>query len=397
MARSKVLICGLSLFVILVYVLLHKLAVFGELGVPTMIPTFADLRLITSASECLQYSRWDMTTPSCDPWNRPFNYPALWVHLFAFFRITEAQTDFIGLLEIILLGVTFFYWIWRLYILRRLSVKRFHAIFFLTFVFSPPILLLVERGNVDILIFAGLTLAAELIRRRFFLLSGSIISILASLKLFPLPAVLLPLLSVSSWRKRVSIIAMLFGGLVLVLDDLKYISARSLTPWNSISYGNNLISLIFFQKLGISSPQSLVVVTSLILFGLTTVIIWRLFGSQIDTCAKTIHKVADLTPDFSLFGITFLSSYLVGTSYDYRLVFSFPLFMILVAVLPTAMQKLIVVLFLLLTMYGGHLVAEVYAVGIMFNVFCDAMIMISASFLLLILTHLVKNQNLSLH
>ena len=140
-----------GLIVIVLFISLSQLSSFQFFAVPVMDPTFADLRLITSASECSQNSTWSMNADSCDPWGRPFNYPSLCVEIFSFFNITESHTNFLGLFEITLLGITLSYWLRR----AILSDSNFqiwsYVLPFFIFALSPPVMLLAERGNVDIL------------------------------------------------------------------------------------------------------------------------------------------------------------------------------------------------------------------------------------------------------
>lgn len=389
MVRRKNFVFFSSAFLITIALIaLSRLSAFRLFGVPVMEPTFADLRLITSASECLQASTWSMTSESCDPWGRPFNYPSLWVQIFSIFNVTERDTNSLGIAEIIVLGMTLSYWLRRVVFSDSKFQIRPQLLFLALFVFSPPVLLLAERGNVDILIFAGLTLAAEVLRRKWYLFAVSIVVILGTLKIYPFAGILIPFLALSNWLKRIWIFFVsLLGGLI-IFGELSLISDRSVTSWNSISYGMNLIPLILFQKFQIPDSRNLAAISGILLFVAVSIILWRLFGLNIRLIAETIRDSDSFNSDFQLFGSVFVLSYLVGTSYDYRLVICLPIFMILFSLALSLKEKVFFLGLSVSIMYGGHLLYRLDSIGVLLNTVSDGLILLSTSTLFLILVQL---------
>jgi hypothetical protein len=367
---------------------LSTFSAFRYFAVPVMDPTFADLRLITSASECLQNSTWSMNSDSCDPWNRPFNYPSLWVLIFSIFSFTEANTYVLGTLEIILLGLTLWYWLRRVIIFDPESRIWSYILLFFVFAFSPPVLLLAERGNVDILMFAGLTLAAEVMRCKYYLIAGFIVALLGTLKIYPFVGIFIPFLALSHWPKRLWILFVsLLGGLIIV-DELSLISDRSMTAWNSISYGMNLIPLITFQKFQTTGSRELAAFFGVFLFVGVSVFLWKLLYRNIKEVSEKIRLSDEFNTDFQLFALVFIFSYLVGTSYDYRLVISFPLFLILRYMVISKKGGILLVGVLIGVMYGGQLLSGFGPIGILLVSLSDTLILVSTSLLFLILGHL---------
>ena len=389
MGRTKGVVVFLTFLVpLLTYILLSEFSAFHYLGVPVMNQSFADLRLITSASDCLQNSSWSMNSISCDSWGRPFNYPSLWVHIFSLLHIVELQTHFLGIIEIVLLSASFTYWFWR--VSNLVSDRQFWELLlvFLAFVFSPPISLLVERGNVDILIFSGITLTASLLRKKALMLSGFLLAILGTLKIYPFAGILIPFLACSSKLKRALIICFAATGAILISGEIGLIAVRSVTSWNSISYGMSIIPLILSQKFQISVSREsagLLGFLSVIIAGL---IIRKFFRNEIQKTARKIESSGDFNFSFQLFALIFLLSYFVGTSYDYRLVLSMPLFMILFALHQGNIEKSLIVLFLISILYGGHLLSRFGSLGILLNTISDAIILLAMTFLSIILFHL---------
>src|SRR5918994_5886802 len=51
------------------------------LGVPTAHPRFLDMNVITSGWECTRQGYDVLVQNPCDPWDRPTNYPRIWMSL----------------------------------------------------------------------------------------------------------------------------------------------------------------------------------------------------------------------------------------------------------------------------------------------------------------------------
>lgn len=152
---------------------IYSLDLFWKLTrVQHMSPLFADLRTIPD------FNNFDQVRENIniDPWGRIFNYPEIWVYIISFFNLFANPYYSIGLLQLLLYPVLFF-----------IAAKRFKSsidllAFFLVYC-SPPIFLLLERGNNDGLVVVFLILAI-CIGNEFF--KGMCLAISISLKLFPI-------------------------------------------------------------------------------------------------------------------------------------------------------------------------------------------------------------------
>lgn len=96
-----------SLFIILI----AASESFRRFGVPTMEPSFADLRLVTSAASCPPELISVEAGQNCDPWGRAFNYPGVWITLFKALGVTEHNTFTVGLLQIVVYMFALNYWL----------------------------------------------------------------------------------------------------------------------------------------------------------------------------------------------------------------------------------------------------------------------------------------------
>src|SRR5258708_21050670 len=72
--------------------------VWDALTVPSMVPPFADLRMVTGVQQTLDLHLDPRIDNPGDPWNRPFNYPGIWIAISTGLHWTPDDTVWIGLL-----------------------------------------------------------------------------------------------------------------------------------------------------------------------------------------------------------------------------------------------------------------------------------------------------------
>jgi hypothetical protein len=366
---------ALALFCLLyssVLILFSNTSLFRYLGVPTMSPKFADLRLITSASSCLQNQHWSLISTSCDPWQRPFNYSSLWVKIFAFLGLGNNSTNTIGMIELVLLSVSIFYWIGIFQSrITNLTQKKLFLYFIALFLFSPPVFLLAERGNVDIVIFAGVTLVYELVRREHYYFPTAILSFLGSLKLYPFFGAIAMMNYARTKLRFAFLIGVSLLALASTLGELQLISARSESDWNSISYGMSVIPLLLLR--GEFAPHTRFIAAGIgFIILIIAAISLKLFFKRLNPPFIRIGSMGQFESFEIIFvsGI-FLSSFVVGTSFDYRLITLLP-FLLLIYVSTTS--KLLggaVFSALFFSLYFGHLTAHFGKLGLMISAMGD--------------------------
>jgi len=155
--------------------------VWQRTGVPAMTPIFADLRAVLGGFECTRQGYDVLHVMPCDPYGRgSLAYPRLWMKL-----------EWLGLdlSHSIVIGIAFaviFYAV-TLRIIGRLN--KYEAVIYTLLLCSPPVILLVERANVDILMYALLFLCLTLAGSRSPLvrfIGYSMILLPSALKLLPI-------------------------------------------------------------------------------------------------------------------------------------------------------------------------------------------------------------------
>ena len=113
------------------------------IGVPVQNNIFGDISTIPTLEQ--YYSTENIRV--LNPYNEnstPFNYPMIWAYLFSFVQYFTNPVQLIGYIQIPFVVSTIIYFAYRNNCL----------VYSPLFLFSPPILLLFERGNIDGLVFS---------------------------------------------------------------------------------------------------------------------------------------------------------------------------------------------------------------------------------------------------
>jgi len=68
------------------------------------VPDFSDLKQITFTADCVESDpAWSLSSETCDPNGRAYDYPALWARGFAALGIGSAETARVGVVLIVIL------------------------------------------------------------------------------------------------------------------------------------------------------------------------------------------------------------------------------------------------------------------------------------------------------
>jgi hypothetical protein len=156
---------------------------WDKLGVPAVSPGFFDLRSVTSGWDCARQHLGAWPDNPCDPWQRPENYPRIWMAA-AIFGLGADETNIIGtLIAIAFFGAA-------IAVLPR-RAPLVDAVVYGLALCSPAVMMGVERGNVDIALFAMVATAGLVMRRTPSgpPVASALILVAAILKLFPIAAV----------------------------------------------------------------------------------------------------------------------------------------------------------------------------------------------------------------
>jgi hypothetical protein len=207
-----------------------------QFGVPTASPSFLDTRVIVSGWECTRDGLDVLAENPCDPWQRPVNYPRIWM-VVAPLGLDESSAVPLGLTT----GAVFL--LAALVLVGRLNFGT--SLLYAAVLLSPAVMFGVDRGNNDLVIFALLVAALAFFRTKAVLLRAACYSLFllaAVLKLYPAFAFSV-LLRQAPRRAALAVVLTLVPFalyVVATLDDLRLI--RSATPRPvSLAYGAGVL------------------------------------------------------------------------------------------------------------------------------------------------------------
>ena len=279
-------------------------------------PEFADLRIILLIAECASLGTLD---PSKDDglWAEcGYIYGSTLVHFISFVGLSSRDTTW--------LGWTFIFLICLLFASMLSTVKirhyRYKLVAFLTLV-SPPIMLLLERANFDVLIVALVAFAAAASANGGKITAFTLIATSTLFKFYTLPLLIFVSMDFEKVRKKlIALGASLVITIIIVLDLLKAQVDIPRTIW--ASFGNSFLGL-YLQTFEIRLSilfQNLFGVFFLVLILLIT----NIFGVQKIVRSLPSINIRSFWVKLQMyFMLVFISCYFSGMSFDYRLVFLF--------------------------------------------------------------------------
>jgi hypothetical protein len=272
--------------------------------VPSGGPPFMDVRVITDGVIAHRKGLDPLRDNVGDVSQRRLNYPRIWQSLYGL-GVDESSANAIGLVMVLLFAVGV--------VLVAPGQTPLAVGGMLLAVFSPAVILGIERGNTDLLMFFLLALALAL-RRFHGVWAWGVVMVAFGLKLFPLAGLVL-LLGRGRKVALVGIVAGAAGGLLYVLFILyDLILIKQATPQGAwISYGLGVVSLWVAE--GHAGWGRVVWVLSLLAAVGVLVLGFLRRGS-----AAASEEGASLDA-FRVSVAIYAGTFLLGTNFDYRQVF----------------------------------------------------------------------------
>jgi len=197
------------------------------------------------------------------------------------------------------------------------DITKRGALFFVALLLSPPIMLLLERGNIDGTIFLLVLLMDRLYReRRQWAL---VVAVLASLiKFYSLPLVWTFLCGVKMWQKF-SFLFLVGPVTVFLLQEIWWMRGRTPYPTDS-AFGNPMLGK-YLQPGGSNPIIDLFVGLSVCGLAIAVLKYWEIKKGaplKLDFIANAENSRIQL---LTLLVIVHLTCYFLTTNYDYRLIF----------------------------------------------------------------------------
>ena len=281
---------------------------WAHVGVEPGDKSFADLRSVTSSWDCERRGIQAFPNNPCDPFGRPANYPRLWTQV-GRVGLGESDTVPIG----VALAVVFF--VAALAVAGPLTLGE-GAVYGATLL-APATLLGVERGNVDLLMFALVALGVLLVRRSSWLGAAPLV-LAAVLKIFPVFAFAMLVRARSRWPALLASVVVFGAYALATLDDIR--TLRHVIPRVVVdSYGAGVVveALRLEHVSWVESAAEvryvrLAVIALALLLALGLLLVRRVRTAPQDGLR--------LDAFFAGAGI-YVGTYVFGSNFDYRLAF----------------------------------------------------------------------------
>lgn len=260
-----------------------------------------------------------MNSPPCDPWDRPYNYPPIWAQSFALFGVGASDTDEVGSVFGFALILVF---VWLLILAVRKDCSMQSLFIAVATIASPPVALMLERGNTDgwivmLVVFAAATFV------RFPRLSVLSSSLAICLKVFPALIIWHYVRHQKNWRYSTVLIGVSLVLLIPTIPILSVIAER--TPYErDNSFGASISLSVFFDNASEVRPITLLPINLLLTVGLAFVLL-RFAATWMTGVARELRIGSLPHTVFHLCGLSFVGSYLTGSRYDYALTMLVPL------------------------------------------------------------------------
>jgi len=311
-------------------------------GFTVLKPSFADLRAYTSAVTCSENGT-NFLIVNCDPWRRNIGLLRIYVPPMKFFHLNESHTALIGNSMQVLLFLSIFSIAYMLRInLRPLKT----TVITLIFLISPPFAFLIERGQLEIILFVLITLSAYLISTNKKTTAYLLLGFVSIMKLYPIFLFGFVLINL---RKKNSRIQNVLGLAVFVLalgSVLTSLWGEGNNLWSGTLAGSpwqifGVVALPFILMRGLnhltfisknfelSASQAQFAGTALFIIILIVLQIFRSRGKVFKPDLSYLLKKESFIANLLLFTLIpiYLSYFLVSSS-EYRMVYLAPLFLI---------------------------------------------------------------------
>jgi hypothetical protein len=203
---------------------------WATVGVEPGDKSFVDLRSVTSSWDCERKGIQPFPHNPCDPFHRPANYPRMWGH-FGVFGLGEGDTVPLG----VAIGVVFLAAAIAVTGPLTLGEGAVYGVALL----APATMLGVERGNIDLLMFALVVLGVLLVRRSRWAGAAPVV-LAAVLKLYPAAALALLLRKRRRWPALAASLLVLAAYGAATLGDIR--TLRHVIPRVVVnSYGAGVV------------------------------------------------------------------------------------------------------------------------------------------------------------
>jgi hypothetical protein len=272
---------------------------------------FMDFKYILERADCLPeamsklYSERNMAD-ACTG----YIYGSILLRILNFLSIGQLQLVSIG--YILFAVVSFFY-----FKSTRGIHSVFQAIVYLALFYSPPIVLLFERANLDSLIFILVTIYAVLLVHKNYLGSFFIVALASLFKFYTTPL----LFATAFVTKKVLRLSLLVISILVSVQVYIDVESVKELPWDARNmFGNIIWGEYLLYLLRGTDTHANFFVSTLLGFGLLGTVLWIL-KKYIKNISHWTYNGSKEHKFFIIYFFIYLTCYFTGLSVDYRLIY----------------------------------------------------------------------------
>lgn len=271
---------------------------------------FGDLQYVLDRVTCIKFGWNELYSLRTEEVCTGYIYGSTLLKLLSIIKVTMIETNVIAYLIIFIFTLIF---------IRTVSQNLISwpiAVFATVLFFSPPIILLFERLNIDLIIFLLVYCASSVLGKRLWLLAPTSLALATLFKFYTLP--LLIFHSLNLRRRWIVLIALLLPTIVLTIIDLRRIQYL---PWDARNMFGNAIWLEYVLYV-IEGPYTHANFILASLMGAGLIICVGLILRKIGVLEGPTTTAVGRNADRIVFLLsTYTFCYFSGLSVDYRLVF----------------------------------------------------------------------------
>jgi hypothetical protein len=285
---------------------------------------FLDLSLLTFNVDCQNSGFKDLSTINCDPGGRDFNYPIAIFKLFLLLHLNSSSTIYLGFI-LFMLVVAVLYLLTQIFL--RDSANGLEIFLWALIFTSPPVLLLVERGNIDSIMFGLLAIALVFSGNRFLVFSIAIFGF--AFKIFLGGLALFGLLKKDRMYFILASLLCLTWFVINFGDFIRVFKNSDYYEW--ISFGSRALPIQIFDYLAYHPDGKLLFLMSnalglfFLILVIAILILFKKFGFALPFLFDTSSETKRYR--FSYAATVWTVIFFIGLNFDMRLIFLFPVFM----------------------------------------------------------------------
>ena len=312
---------------------------------------YADLRYLTATADCYRTDpTWSLMSRTCDPLGRENNYPSPWVSIYALLGASYSNTVNIAIGYMFAFAVSCGLVLWTATAGESMRWTGFVPT--LAVAVAPPTWLALERGSNEVVIFSVVVVALVALVHNWRWVSAVLLSLATILKFFPVGAALAFL---RGWPKGkwslIMFMVLTATGLFAIASELSIITARTPQPTES-AFGAAQI-FRYAQVPGARIWGFLLFLATLIALVIAVRSTKSLtLRNSVRLIRQTLHEDS-VAANLLLFGgAPLLTAYILGSNYDYRLIFLIPVVAGVSRLAPSRARTLMILVAVLLPYLG---------------------------------------------